>query len=86
MLPLRRDTVEVCELGPTEFAGFDVLDFDQVFTAPDRPPAWGMTAGTARPNPGSLSLSSSFIEFLLVVPKDGIEPPTRGFSVPCSTN
>ena len=24
--------------------------------------------------------------FILLVPRDGIEPPTRGFSVPCSTD
>ena len=23
---------------------------------------------------------------VLVVPRDGIEPPTRGFSIPCSTD
>jgi len=53
--------------------------------------ARAVAAGVAGPvrNPGSSgrpgrpgSQSSSEV----VVPRDGVEPPTRGFSVPCSTN
>lgn len=33
---------------------------------------------------GEHSLTVLFVVFM--VPRDGIEPPTRGFSIPCSTN
>ncbi|MDB4962503.1 MAG: integrase family protein [Myxococcales bacterium] len=32
------------------------------------------------------SVEESAISASSVVPRDGVEPPTRGFSVPCSTN
>ena len=55
-------------------------------TSPDVPrdgaqsshPAHGAHAPEARGNRGKEAVSR--------VPRDGIEPPTRGFSVPCSTN
>ncbi len=50
----------------------------------------GQGAGAGRPcaerleTPGQLVLPQSSSE--VVVPRDGVEPPTRGFSVRCSTN
>ena len=39
-------------------------------------------------NQTTLALRSSFMRATkrTMVPRDGIEPPTRGFSIPCSTN
>ena len=44
---------------------------------------YGRPKSTAKPNRNGLDKGFSCSG---MVPRDGIEPPTRGFSIPCSTN
>ncbi len=48
--------------------------------------AMGIVDQRRRPHEGGILMNPRRLSRSKAVPRGGIEPPTRGFSVPCSTN
>ena len=74
-----------------ELAGFDPVEVIAEFhrkraTSPIAAKLWARVAELAKENETHVSDLKRGGKTRKMVAEDGIEPPTRGFSIPCSTN